>query len=57
MSKLSIKDVIAILVIGLGTVLALAFTDFGLSGAAIVGALAIVVDTWRAVRRNKAVAS
>lgn len=37
MYKPTIKDLMAMILVGLGTAVALAFTDFGLSGAALAG--------------------
>ncbi len=53
MYKPTFKELVGILVTGVGTVLALAFTDFGLSGAALAGVftmLAVLLETRRAAR-------
>ena len=60
MYKPTIKDLIAMILVGLGTVLALAFTDFGLSGAALAGIftmLAVGLEARRSARSCKGSAS
>ena len=60
MYKLTIKDLIEMIMVGLGAALAVAFTDFGLSGAAVAGIftmLAVGLEARRSARACKGSAS
>lgn len=53
MYKPTIKDLAGIILIGVGVVLALAFTDFGLSGAALAGTFTMMAE-YRSLSRQAA---
>lgn len=52
MYKPTIKELAGILLIGVGVALALAFTDFGLSGAALAGIFTMLAEYRSSSRRS-----